>query len=139
MAAEPAQMKNRGKSIAPFIILFVVVVIILYVLKMYWTEVNDAFAVLMVGNSILFLATIFSFFLYRKSLHDNNPNVFVRFVYGGMLLRMVICLAAVLIYVFIVKANVSKFGLFGCFVLYFIYTFAEVKKLMQLSKQQKNA
>jgi len=44
-----------------------------------------------------------------------------------------------LIYVFIAKANVSKFGLFGCFVLYFIYTFAEVKKLMQLSKQQKNA
>ena len=48
-------------------------------------------------------------------------------------------MAAVLIYALIAKNQISKLGILGSFVFYFIYTFVEVKILMQMSKQQKNA
>jgi hypothetical protein len=98
---------------------------------------ND-FIVMLGGNVVLFLATMISFIVYRKSLQSNNPNIFIKFVYAGIFIKMMVCLVAAIIYIFIARSNVSKLGLSGCFVLYIIYTFAEVKILTQLSKQQKN-
>lgn len=95
--------------------------------------------VLIAGNVILFLAALISFLIFRKGLSDNNPHVFMRMTYGGMLVRMGICLVAALIYAWTRGGRVNKFAVLGCFIFYFIYTFAEVKILVGLSKQQKNA
>ena len=134
----PAQTKNRSQPISRFVVIFIVLTIIIFILKS-WIKGNDLdYIVLLSGNAVLFLATLSSFFLYNKSLQNNNPNVFIRFIYGGMFLKMIICIIAAMIYIFIAGKSVSKFALFGCFILYIIYTFAEVKILMQLSKQQKD-
>lgn len=95
--------------------------------------------VLWAANTILFLASLFSFILYRKALSDKNAHAFLRFVYGGMVLKMGICLLAVIAYVLLTKGGVSKAAILESFGLYFLYTFVEVKKLMRLSKEQKNA
>jgi hypothetical protein len=60
-------------------------------------------------------------------------------VYGALFSKMMICLVGVLIYIFIKRSSVDKLGLGICFGLYFIYTFAELSVLMQMSKEQKNA
>ena len=121
-----------------FIAIFILANIILIILKNQIPGDID-FAVLFVGNAILFVATLISFYLYRKAIINKNPHVFVRFVYGGLLLKMIICIAAALVYILIARNNVNKIALFGCFGLYIIYTFAEVRMLIQLSKQQKDA
>ncbi|MBS1597825.1 MAG: hypothetical protein JST75_06350 [Bacteroidetes bacterium] len=138
MSIQAGQSKKSLQPVSRFVVIFIVLTVIIFLLKS-WVKENDVdYVVLLTGNTILFLATVFSFLLYNKALQNNNPNVFIRFIYGGMLMKMVICLAAAVIYILLAKNNVSKFGLFGCFILYIIYTFAEVKILMQLSKQQKN-
>jgi hypothetical protein len=60
-------------------------------------------------------------------------------VYGGMFLKMGICILATLVYAFIARSHLSKAAILICFGFYFIYTFAEVKILLALSKQKKNA
>ncbi len=108
------------------------------ILKSILTEANINYLVLLAGNGVLFLATMLSFYFYRKSLLHRNPQAFLRMVYSGMLLKMAICLGAVLVYVLLAGRGVNKIAVFGCFALYLIYTFVEVKTLMNLSKQ-KNA
>jgi hypothetical protein len=125
------------RSFLPLIILFLVVNLILVILKILFPA--TAFQVLLAGNMILFLASLLSFYLYRRALLDKNPNVFIRLFYGGMILKMGICISAALLYVLLNKGGIRKNAILECFALYFLYTFVEVKKLMRLSKQQKNA
>ncbi len=62
----------------------------------------------------------------------------MRMVYGALFSKMMICLLAALVYIFQKRSAVDKLGLGICFVLYFVYTFAELSVLMQMSKEQKN-
>jgi hypothetical protein len=93
--------------------------------------------ILMIGNLILLAATLVSFFLYQRSLKNNQPQAFLRYIYSGMFLKMLICLFAAFIYIATTN-NVNKPALFGCMFLYFVYTFVEVSILLRLSKQQKD-
>jgi len=138
MAINPTQVGNRTKSISRFALIFGALTVILFLLKISVKGMESDFNVLLAGNIVLFLATVISFIAYGKSLQSNNPHVFLKFIYAGIFSKMIVCLVAAMVYIFMARGNVSKFGLFGCFVLYIIYTFVEVKILTQLSKQQKN-
>ena len=95
--------------------------------------------VMIAGNTILFIATFISFYLYSKSLSNNNVHAFLRMIYGGMFAKMMICLFAALIYIMIVKKGVSKGAIFGCMFLYFVYTFTEISIIMKLSRKDRYA
>jgi len=139
MPVQQAQKKIDNRPFSRFVIIFILLTIILLVLKAWIKGGGIDYIVLLSGNTILFLATLFSFYLYNKALQNNNPHVFIRFIYGGMFLKMIICITAAMVYILIARNTVSKIALFGCFGLYSIYTFTEVKILMQLSKQRKDA
>jgi hypothetical protein len=94
--------------------------------------------VLLIGNLILFVATIVSFFLFTRSLYSKNAHAIVRTMYSGVLAKMMMCLVAVFIYISIAGKSVNKAGVLGCMFLYLVYTFTEVAILMKLSKQKKN-
>lgn len=94
--------------------------------------------VMIIGNLVLFAATAVSFFLYFRSMGSKNPQAIVRAMYSGMLSKMMICLLTVFIYISIVGKGVNKGGIFGCMILYVLYTVFEVVILMKLSKQKKN-
>ena len=95
--------------------------------------------VLIIGNSILLVATLLSFFLYSRALKNNQPHKFLKYIYGGMFLKMLICLIAAFTYIASFGNDVNKPAIFGCMFLYFLYTFVEVSILLRLSKEQKNA
>jgi hypothetical protein len=58
-------------------------------------------------------------------------------IYGGMFAKMLICLFAALVYIMIVKKDVSKGAIFGLMFLYFVYTFMEISIIMKLSRKEK--
>jgi hypothetical protein len=95
-------------------------------------------SVLLAGNMILFIATLISFYFYWKSLENDRVQVFLRMVYSGMFVKMMICLFAALIYIMIAKKGVNKGGIFVCMFLYVLYTFVEMSILMKVSKLKKN-
>jgi hypothetical protein len=92
----------------------------------------------LVANLILFLATAISFYLNFRSLQNNNVHAFLRFVYGGMFAKMLICLFAAFIYISSYGKSVSKGAVFASMFLYFLYTFTEVSIIMKLSRKNRN-
>ena len=94
--------------------------------------------VMIVGNLILFLATAVSFYLYTRSMQTKNAHAVVRTMYGGIMSKMIICVIAAFIYFSIAGKSINKGGVFGCMVLYVVYTFIEVAILMKLSKQNRH-
>lgn len=96
------------------------------------------FAILLIGNLLLFAVSFYSLRLGIKALQHKNVQVFLRLVYSSLLIKLFLLSIAALIYIARVKQEVNKPALFGCFGLYLIYTFTEVRLVMQQSKQ-KNA
>ncbi|HEY4206877.1 MAG TPA: hypothetical protein VGM31_08695 [Puia sp.] len=130
-------MKNNlfVRSFWPIAAIFVVIALLALAGRNWLAEQwKMDYLVLSVGNLVLFLATSFSFFLYSRALHNKNPHVFLRMMYSSLLVKMVFCLAATLIYLFVAGKGVNKAAIIGCFVLYMAYTYMEVKVLMRLSK-----
>jgi hypothetical protein len=71
-------------------------------------------------------------------MNNSNPNVFVRSVMTGMLLKMLICLALTFGYVYNAGSNFNKRSLFLSLLLYLIYLSLEVFAGMKMNKK-KNA
>jgi hypothetical protein len=92
--------------------------------------------VVIAGNLVLFIATGISFFLYYKALRNNNVQAFLRMIYGGMFLKMMICLFAAFIYIIIAGKTVNKGAIILCLFLYLVYSSVEIVLLL---KQRKNA
>jgi len=128
-------MENKTRSFWPIVAIFVVVALLALAARNWLAERwNMDYLVLSVGNLVLFLATAFSFYLYSKALRNKNVQLFLRMMYSSLLVKMVFCLAATLLYLFIAGKDVNKAAIIACFVLYMVYTYIEVKVLMRLSK-----
>jgi hypothetical protein len=132
-------MENNtpGKSFRPIVVIFVVIVLLVFATRSWLAaQWSMDFMVVLVGNAVLFLATAFSFYLYSKALRNNNTQLFLRMMYSSLLVKMVFCLVATLLYLFIAGKDFNKAGIIASLILYVVYTYAEVKVLMRLSKNQ---
>lgn len=129
--------KRQRKPWWPIVLVFIITNSLLLAGRKWATGYKLDIDVLIIGNIVLGLATIVSFMLYLRSLSHSNPQAFLRYIYSGMFIKMLICIVAAFIYIASVD-NVNKPALFGCMFLYFIYTFIEVSILLRLSKQDKN-
>ena len=130
---------RRRKPYISIIVLFLIFTGLFLAGRSWMNQLGADTNVLIIGNSILFVATLLSFFLYNRALKNNQPHKFLKYIYGGMFLKMLICLVAAFIYIASLGKNVNKPAIFGCMILYFVYTFVEVSILLKLSKEQKNA
>jgi hypothetical protein len=91
--------------------------------------------VLLGANVLFFLLTIVSFFIQRKGMLNKNPHVFVRSVTGGMMVKMVFCILAVIGYVYASGDQFNKRGVFIALFLYLVYLAIEVMVVMKMNKK----
>lgn len=91
--------------------------------------------VLIIANIIFFGVNLVTFLIQKKALQKSNPNVFVRSVMGGMLIKMFVCVTAVIIYRLLAGNAVSKISVFAAMFLYLIYLAVEVVAITKLSKK----
>lgn len=103
-------------------------------LKQWGIDTN----VLLVANGIFLLLNIMVFLIQKKALAHPNPNVFIRSVMGGMMLKMIICAIAVLAYVLSIGPDYNKRSVFISLFIYLVYLAVEVATLMRLNNK-KNA
>ena len=130
-------MENKvtGRSFLPILLIFILAGLFIWLGHNVLAGWNADFRVLLVGNGILFLVTGISFGLYAKALHNANVHAFLRVMYGSLLVKMLVCLLATFIYAFVAGKGVNRNGVIGCFVLYILYTFFEVKILMNMTRK----
>jgi hypothetical protein len=131
-------MTSRNKIILPLITLFVVFSGAIMACKNLLTKWRIDPDVLIIANVLFFLISLLVFFMQRKALSNSNPNVFVRSVMGGMLLKMSVCIVCVIVYRLVAGSNVSKISVFAAMFLYLLYLAVEVAVITKMVKH-KNA
>ena len=132
--------KTAGRSFLPILIIFLVVTLLIWAGRPLLAGWNADYKVLLGGNGVLLLVTAVSFYLYTRGLRSKaNAWSFVRMMYGSLVVKMLVCLLAMGAYI-LTPGPPNKNGILGCFILYILYTYLEVKILTQLSrKSPKNA
>lgn len=131
--------RNSIASLRPMILVFVLLNGFFVVGRTTLEKWGVDQSVVIGGNLVLFLVSLASFLLTKRSLSSPNPNSFVRAMYGSFMIKFFVCAAAAFIYIMSVKKNVNKPALFVCMGLYIVYTILEVSSLLKLLKQKKNA
>jgi len=127
---------GAGRAFAPIGIIFIAASLFIWLGRGVLADWKTDPLVLAGGNILLFLVTLISQVLYSKALRSANVHAFVRVMYGSLLIKMLVCLIATFIYASIAGRSVNRNGVIGCFVLYIVYTFFEVKILMGLTKSR---
>jgi hypothetical protein len=133
-------MKNDlFKKFIPVIALFVFINLLIFILKTFLIESGFEISFLLISNVVIFLLTLFGFFIQSKTVSSSNVNAFIRGIYSSLLLKMFVIVAAIFIYIYITGGKVNKPSLFTSMLFYLLYTFIEVVQLMKLARKKTNA
>ncbi len=89
---------------------------------------------LMGANSLLFLVGIISLMMHTKALGNKNPNVFVRSIMAATFIKLMVILAAVMIYVVAAGSGRSIGAVIAGLGLYIVYTIFEVRAALQMNR-----
>ncbi len=131
--------KNLLQATRPLLLVFVFITAFCITGKA-WLEKNGVSQeVLVAGNLLLFGVSFIAFFITNKAVESQNPQAFVRAMYGSFMIKFFVVAIVAFIYIMVAKKNVNKPALIACAGLYIIYTGIETRALIKLLKQKKNA
>ncbi len=126
------------KAYFPVVGVFLGTSLVFVLLRFFIPGTGVDFRVLHQGNALLFLVGCISLRMSMKALTDKNVQVFLRLVYGSFIMKFFVFAAVAFIYIFTYKKNINKPALLGCFALYILYTFFEIRTVLKQAKR-KNA
>ena len=133
-------MSNENRKIfLPVILVFVILNGFIIVFKTFLENNGFDRDFLIIANLLLFTLSLAALYLQCRAILSNNPNAFVRGVYAAMIIKLFVCMIAVLVYAFIKTSNVNKPALFTSMGIYILYTSFEVAGLMKAARKKKNA
>ena len=127
------------KSKYSTILLFVSINILCALILVFYPIESINFNLVLTSNCLLFCLSTLILRIQQKGLNNKNPNAFIQSIMLGMLLKMFVCVIAVLIYVLMYKSGINKNGLLLSMFLYLIYLAVEVSAISKINKQRKNA
>jgi len=129
-------MDSQKKVISPLIALFVVLTGFLVASNALLSRWGIEYEILIIANVLFFVVSLLVFFMQRKALYHSNPNVFVRSVMAGMLIKMGVSVFAVILYRLLAGKDVSKISVFAAMFVYLLYLGVEVAVITKLNKQK---
>ncbi len=131
-------MKAQRNFLLPLALVFIICNVFFISFKAQLSKLGIDNAVLIIANSLFLIINLITFFIQQKALHNTNPNVFIRSVMAGMMIKMFVCIIAIIIYWYIMGPAFSRASVFAGMLLYLIYLAVEVSLVTKLNKQ-KNA
>ena len=131
-------MNFSFKAVLPLFITFFVLTVIIFAANFLYAEKGIDYVVVMGANCLFFLISLLVFRIQYLAMYNSNPNVFIRSVMEGMLIKVFGCVIAVVAYYFISGTAFNKPGVYASMVIYIIYLVVEVRTIMKLNKT-KNA
>lgn len=129
-------MTATQKLLQPLILLFLLLNGGLFFVNENLTKLGLQYKFLIVANLIFFIISIIAFLMQKNALKNTNPNVFIRSVMGGMLIKMAICIVAVAVYAIVFKNNFSSNSILAAMFLYLVYLGVEVAVATKLNRQK---
>ena len=131
-------MNFSFKAGRPLVLVFVGLAAVILAANIFYTGKGIDYSVLMAGNCLFFLISLFVFRMQYLAMYNSNPNVFIRSVMGSMLIKLFACVIAVVAYYLISGAAFNKPAVYISMVIYVVYLVVEVRTIMKLNKT-KNA
>lgn len=129
-------MKLFGRMLLPMFIIFIALTIFIFAASKLWDTYNIDRSVLM-GANLLFMTTgLLVFFMQKNALTNKNPNVFIRSVMAGMMIKMFSTVLAVLAYVVVVGPTYNKRAVFISLFMYLVYLAIEVIAISKLNNKK---
>jgi hypothetical protein len=131
-------MNFSFKPVLPLFITFLVLTVLIFAGNLFFAAKGINYVVVMGGNCLFFLISLFVFRMQYLAMYNSNPNVFIRSVMGGMIIKVFACVIAVVAYYFISGNAFNKPAVYLSMVIYIVYLVVEVRTIMKLNKT-KNA
>lgn len=129
-------MHTHKNVIFPLIFLFILLNALFLFNKSIFDKWGVDRLVLLGANLLFFSISVITFFMQRRAIKHSNPNVFVRTVMGGVMIKMFACLLALLAYFFLSGSSFNKPAIYGGMFIYLLYLVVEVTVLMKLNKKK---
>ncbi|MBK8711214.1 MAG: hypothetical protein IPL97_04925 [Niastella sp.] len=128
-------MQNSYKLLTPYIIVFIIFTLLILALHGFLIH-HGIDAYLLHGANLFFLfISILVFFIQKKALQNKNPNVFIRSIMSGIIIKMLLCIIAVLVYALAINKNFSAASILIGLFIYMAYLSAEVMVTLKLNKR----
>lgn len=131
-------MSFSFKPVLPLFFTFLILTAIIVAAVFLYNEKGVDYIIVMGGNCLFFLISLFVFRMQYLAMQNSNPNVFIRSVMGGMIIKVFGCMIALVAYYFLSGPAFNKPAVYASMVIYIIYLVVEVKTIMKLNKT-KNA
>ena len=128
-------MKLFSKMLLPLIIVFVAVCVFILAAGRLCTKYHIDRTVLLGANIFFMLLGVLVFFIQAKALRSPNPNVFIRSITAGMIIKMFATVAAVLAYTSFAGKGFDKKAVFISLFIYLFYLAAEVMSISKLNQK----
>ena len=122
------------KALRPVLILFIAVNVFCAALFSWIRSTGMDPDVLLVGNLIVCLMTLLSFYLLYNGLKAKSTAGFLSSVYSSFLIKIFVAGLIIFIYSKISGGKMNMPGVFASMVLYLVYMFIELKGLLTLIK-----
>lgn len=129
-------MRLFGKMLLPVLLIFISVNAFILLTPRVWLKYDINQDVLICANLLFLLTATLVFFIQKKALTNSNPNVFIRSIMTGMLIKMFSTVIAVFAYVMLAGKGFDKKAVFLSLFLYLIYLAAEVIAISQENKKR---
>ena len=129
-------MNLRLKLIAPLFFTFLACTLVFFGGHFVENKWGIDYNALIAINSLFFLASLLIFRLQYNAMQDKNPQVFVRSIMSGTLIKMLICVAVIVGYVLLLGKNFNKPVIYIAMVLYVVYLVTETRLMMKLNKNR---
>ena len=127
-------MKLRN-ALKPMMILFVLVNLAGIVFGVRLRALGLDPDVFLGGNLLVAIITFVSFWMLYRGLQAKSTTGFLASVYGSFIIKLAIAFLVVIIYAKWMGPKMNMPGVFAAMFLYLVYTFIEVKGLLQLLKK----
>lgn len=128
-------MPSAKRLLTPFFLVFFLINVIIFLCLKPAADHQVNVMIILAANAILLSLSVLVFFLQRKALSNVNPNVFIRSVMSGMMIKMFLSVIAVLAYTLASGDSFNKKGIFISMLLYLVYLAVEVMVMLKLNKR----
>ena len=115
------EKKNNGWIV--LLILVLVISLVTWLARPWLVNRNVDVEVVLIGNLVLFFASLLSYWYYQKAMKSVKGYHFAGKVYAGFVIKFFIIIAAALVY-FAFSDDINQNAIFILFGLYLIYSFA---------------
>jgi hypothetical protein len=129
-------MSPNRKAVMPLILVFFFLNIFFITSSGFLQKHNIDNNVLIIANAVLFSSNIVTLIMLMRALKNSNPNVFVRSMMAGTVIKLLIIAIALVAYVLALKKDINKPAIYISIFLYFLYLAVEVSIVLKFNKQK---